>query len=140
MNDIAIVQVKSDGNSGIRFNSYVRPLCLPPSNATYEPGMNCTITGWGASTNHHGSSSKFKSIIYFYINQIFMSAPVSDSSNSFHPAVVKLLSNFNCKLKHPKLTSGVVCASSQKEASFGSGDAGWGLVCDVQGAFKIVFT
>ena len=57
INDIAIVRVKTDGNRGIRFSSHVRPICLPSAHTTYTPGVNCTITGWGSSTNQHGSSN-----------------------------------------------------------------------------------
>ena len=48
-NDIALIRVKTKDNRGIRFGSMIQPLCLPPPTAVYQPGMNCTISGWGSS-------------------------------------------------------------------------------------------
>ena len=46
-NDIAIVTIKSNDSSGIRFGQYVSPVCLPAPNLNYPPNLNLTITGWG---------------------------------------------------------------------------------------------
>ena len=46
-NDIAIVTIKSNDSSGIRFGQFVSPVCLPASNLNYPPNLNLTITGWG---------------------------------------------------------------------------------------------
>lgn len=45
--DIALIRIKSKGNRGILFGSYVQPICLPSPTAVYSPGLNCTISGWG---------------------------------------------------------------------------------------------
>lgn len=117
-NDIAILRIKSVGDSGIRFNSYSRSICLPTSNTTkYEPGMNCTITGWGSSYNQRGSNN---------------------SPKTFHSAVAQLLSNDDCKHRNPTFTNGVICTTSRNGASLGSGDAGGGLVCNLHGNFVLI--
>ena len=48
-NDIALIRVKAKNGRGIRFGSHVQPLCLPADTAAYQPGTNCTISGWGSS-------------------------------------------------------------------------------------------
>lgn len=42
-NDIAMLTTKE----AVVFNSFVRPICLPPNGAVYESHRNCTISGWG---------------------------------------------------------------------------------------------
>nr|CAD7594789.1 unnamed protein product [Timema genevievae] len=44
-NDIALIKLKSQG---IRLGADIQPICLPPSNLLYSPGLNCTISGWGS--------------------------------------------------------------------------------------------
>nr|CAD7426533.1 unnamed protein product [Timema monikensis] len=44
-NDIALIKLKSQG---IRLGAGIQPICLPPSNLLYSPGLNCTISGWGS--------------------------------------------------------------------------------------------
>nr|XP_018903702.1 PREDICTED: uncharacterized protein LOC109034806 [Bemisia tabaci] len=46
-NDIALVKVKNP----LKFNKYVQPICLPNSSLKYNPGLNCTISGWGSVGN-----------------------------------------------------------------------------------------
>lgn len=43
-NDIALLLLKNP----VRFNDFIQPACLPTKNTKYEPGINCTISGWGA--------------------------------------------------------------------------------------------
>ncbi|KRY35747.1 Neurotrypsin [Trichinella spiralis] len=45
--DIAIIKLKSKNDSGILFNKYVQPICLPNADAAYPAGMKCVISGWG---------------------------------------------------------------------------------------------
>lgn len=51
-NDIAVILLKSP----IQFTNYIQPVCMPPRNAVYEPGRNCTISGWGSI--QYGKSSE----------------------------------------------------------------------------------
>lgn len=46
--DIALLKVKTRDENGIRFGSQVQPVCLPPADAAYDAGTNCTIAGWGS--------------------------------------------------------------------------------------------
>lgn len=52
-NDIALIQLKTP----IQFTNYIQPICLPDKETRYEPGKNCTISGWGSI--QYGKSSKF---------------------------------------------------------------------------------
>ncbi|KRY10490.1 Neurotrypsin, partial [Trichinella patagoniensis] len=45
--DIAVIKLKSKNDSGILFNKYVQPICLPNADAAYPAGMKCVISGWG---------------------------------------------------------------------------------------------
>lgn len=51
-NDIALILLKSP----IQFTNYIQPICLPDIETAYEPGKNCTISGWGSI--QYGKSSE----------------------------------------------------------------------------------
>lgn len=44
-NDIALVLLKGHG---IPLGKDIMPICLPPENVEYSPGLNCTISGFGS--------------------------------------------------------------------------------------------
>lgn len=44
-NDIALVLLKG---RGIPLGQHIMPICLPPANAEYLSGLNCTISGFGS--------------------------------------------------------------------------------------------
>ncbi|XP_041970619.1 tryptase-like [Aricia agestis] len=44
--DIALVLVARSGG-GVRFDSHVRPICLPAEDAPIAPGAWCAVSGWG---------------------------------------------------------------------------------------------
>jgi hypothetical protein len=44
-NDIALVLLKG---RGIPLGKDIMPICLPPENTEYSPGLNCTISGFGS--------------------------------------------------------------------------------------------
>lgn len=44
-NDIALVLLKG---LGIPLGKDIMPICLPPENIEYSPGLNCTISGFGS--------------------------------------------------------------------------------------------
>lgn len=54
-NDISLMKLSAP----VRYNRYVRPICLPAEttagsdfyNAPY-PGTRCTVVGWGATREH----------------------------------------------------------------------------------------
>ena len=48
-NDIALIKVKATSESGINFNKYVQPICLPsPNFDAISEGEWCVVSGWGA--------------------------------------------------------------------------------------------
>lgn len=60
-NDIALMKLSSP----VRFNRYVRPICLPSESTAGrdflsgpQPGTICTTVGWGA-TVEHGADRKY---------------------------------------------------------------------------------
>lgn len=75
-NDIALLKLSAP----LRYNRYVRPICLPSEstagvdyfNAPY-PGTECTVVGWGATSEHSAdrktisiAKSKHKSNLYCF--------------------------------------------------------------------------
>ncbi|KAK9504979.1 hypothetical protein O3M35_009141 [Rhynocoris fuscipes] len=56
-NDIALIKVKASSESGIDFNSFVQPICLPENSLTPQEGEWCTVTGWGAQKRDSDSLS-----------------------------------------------------------------------------------
>lgn len=53
-NDLALMKLKHP----LRFNRWVRPVCLPPTGWGPHAGTICTAVGWGA-TVEHGPDRKF---------------------------------------------------------------------------------
>ncbi|PIO41129.1 hypothetical protein AB205_0216780, partial [Aquarana catesbeiana] len=49
--DIALVQLATPVND----TQYIMPICLPSSTTTFPCGMECWVTGWGA-TSYGGES------------------------------------------------------------------------------------
>lgn len=128
-NDIAMILLKSP----IRYSKYIQPICLPPKNAEYRVGLNCTISGWGSI--QHGKSSKiiiFK-IFLTEINFYYSIAP----SNVLREGVVPILSTDICNMAHVYdgfVTDGMFCAGSLDEGVDAcEGDSGGPLVCNVNG-------
>ncbi|VVC45038.1 C-type lectin fold,Low-density lipoprotein (LDL) receptor class A, conserved site,Kringle-like fold,SRCR [Cinara cedri] len=54
-NDISVIKLKT---TGIEFNDYVQPICLPSKNITLKFNMNCTISGWGSDGSIGSSFAK----------------------------------------------------------------------------------
>ena len=44
-NDIALILLKG---RGIPLGRDIAPICLPSENSYYQPGLNCTISGFGS--------------------------------------------------------------------------------------------
>ncbi|CAH2308070.1 transmembrane protease serine 9-like [Pelobates cultripes] len=44
--DIALIKLSSN----ITYTEYIRPVCLPPASIIFTNGMNCWVTGWGATS------------------------------------------------------------------------------------------
>jgi len=114
-NDIALIRVKAKNGRGIRFGSYVQPLCIPPATVKYIPGTNCSISGWGSS-GQPGSAYAIK----------------------LQSATVPLLADDMCKAPHvygaDRIKSGMFCAGYlEGGVDACQGDSGGGLVCLTDG-------
>lgn len=114
-NDIALIRVKAKNGRGIRFGSHVQPLCLPADTAAYQPGTNCTISGWGSS-GQPGAAYAIK----------------------LQSATVPLLPDEMCKAPYvygpDRIKSGMFCAGFlEGGVDACQGDSGGGLVCQIDG-------
>nr|XP_045609884.1 uncharacterized protein LOC123765380 [Procambarus clarkii] len=49
-NDIAVLKVGRKNGRGIRFGKSVQPACLPSEEASYSSLSECSITGWGTTS------------------------------------------------------------------------------------------
>ncbi|OWF39281.1 chymotrypsinogen A-like isoform X1 [Mizuhopecten yessoensis] len=111
-NDIAIVKL------GDRINidgQYVRSVCLPGMNDTYD-NMICSITGWGAAfTGGHGTHALYK-------------------------ADLPLISNQVCSYLMDRTIPGTEICAGQKHGGVDScqGDSGGPLVCLKNGKWNVV--
>uniref|UniRef100_A0A182WB30 Scavenger receptor class A n=1 Tax=Anopheles minimus TaxID=112268 RepID=A0A182WB30_9DIPT len=105
-NDIAVIVLKTP----VRFNDYVQPICLPAQDAVYEPGKNCTISGWGATE-----------------------AGSKDSSYDLRAGTVPLLPDSVCRRPEvygDSLIDGMFCAGTlEPGVDSCDGDSGGPLVC-----------
>ncbi|XP_076673299.1 uncharacterized protein LOC143371719 isoform X2 [Andrena cerasifolii] len=115
-NDIALVQLKGQG---IPLGKDIMPICLPPENAEYPAGLNCTISGFGSIET--GKSTHSKDLRYGWV-------PLLDQSV--------------CRAGHVygegAISEGMVCAGHLDEGvDTCDGDSGGPLVCYHNGAFTL---
>ena len=93
-NDIAVVTIKLNNGRGVQFSDKVVPACLPEPSATYNPGMECSISGWGSLGQNSGGYSR-----------------------RLQSSRVPILPTTECMKKHvygpDKLTGGMFCAGWQ---------------------------
>ncbi|GFR87356.1 neurotrypsin [Elysia marginata] len=118
--DIALLMVKPREGRGIVFNQYVQPACLPPANATFSPGLKCTISGWGAPYRYRVGEG-----------------PVS----LLRAATVPLVNTFVCKRHIPSFSKRrMVCAGFPTVRGVDStpGDSGGPLVCPLDGVNTVL--
>ncbi|KAG7212821.1 hypothetical protein KM043_002178 [Ampulex compressa] len=115
-NDIALVLLKG---RGIPLGRDIMPICLPPENAEYPSGLNCTISGFGSIET--GKSTQSKDLRYGWI-------PLLDQSV--------------CRAGHiygeGAISDGMVCAGHLDEGvDTCDGDSGGPLACYHNGAFTL---
>ncbi|XP_051893462.1 transmembrane protease serine 9 [Pristis pectinata] len=49
--DVALVELSSP----VSFSKFIQPVCLPSPAHIFHTGKNCSVTGWGALTEHNAS-------------------------------------------------------------------------------------
>ncbi|XP_071549205.1 uncharacterized protein [Panulirus ornatus] len=115
-NDIAILKVARKNGRGIRFSKSVQPVCLPSEDASYSGLSDCTITGWGTTSER--------------------APPIpEDRPRSGH---VQIYNMGSCtgqdKYALFEVTSGMVCAGHlDGRTDTCTGDSGGPLTCRVNG-------
>uniref|UniRef100_A0A674K742 Transmembrane serine protease 15 n=1 Tax=Terrapene triunguis TaxID=2587831 RepID=A0A674K742_9SAUR len=83
-NDIAMMHLQFKVN----YTDYIQPICLPEASQQFLPGMNCSIAGWGRTTNQ------------------------GSTANILQEAEVPLITNEKCQQKMPEynITENMMCA------------------------------
>lgn len=105
--DLALIKLKRRA----KFNTFVRPICLPEF--SFTNGTKCTITGWGSVTY----GGKFSKVL--------------------QEAVVPIVSHSVCrKVYGTDLTRRMLCAGGDK-ADTCHGDSGGPLACNRDNRFYI---
>ena len=54
--DVALLRL----NGSVKFTHYIQPACLPHLNPKLPAGMNCTVTGFGRTTERGSKSQRLK--------------------------------------------------------------------------------
>ncbi|XP_020710705.2 uncharacterized protein LOC105690556 isoform X4 [Athalia rosae] len=115
-NDIALVKLKG---RGIPLGRNVMPICLPPENIEYLPGLNCTISGWGSIES--GKSVQSNVLRYGWV-------PILDQS----------LCQAEYVYGEGAISDGMVCAGYLNEGVDScDGDSGGPLACYHNNAFTL---
>ncbi|XP_040211905.1 serine protease 33-like isoform X3 [Rana temporaria] len=114
--DIALVRLATP----VTYTQYIMPICLPSSNTTFPCGMECWVTGWGATSS--GGSK-----------------PIN---GTLQEVMTPLIDHSTCQEMYCKGGSGdniqdeKICAGymdGQKDSC--QGDSGGPLVCKVRGVW-----
>ena len=49
-NDLALIRLRRKGDgSGLKFNDFVTPVCVPTYEIPDKEGTTCTVAGWGST-------------------------------------------------------------------------------------------
>ncbi|XP_039312478.1 uncharacterized protein LOC105203625 isoform X3 [Solenopsis invicta] len=115
-NDIALVLLKG---LGIPLDKDIMPICLPPENAEYPPGLNCTISGFGSIET--GKTTQSKDLRYGWV-------PLLDQS----------ICRASYVYGEGAISDGMMCAGYLDEGiDTCDGDSGGPLACYHNGAFTL---
>lgn len=117
-NDIALIRVRANTASGITFNEYVRPICLPHAvELMRPPGGACSVTGWGQHRQWTANDE-----------------PTGDEADAvataLRAAVVPILDDDICSQSHDMVHYSMLCAGYMKGGVDACrGDSGGPLSC-----------
>ncbi|XP_063285654.1 serine protease 27-like [Pelobates fuscus] len=114
--DIALIELSNN----ITYTEFIRPVCLPPASISFRNGMNCWVTGWGA-TSFGGSLSNPETL-----QQLMVPLITRDTCNAMY--------NINSGFMYNIIViqSDQICAGYQAGGKDScQGDSGSPLVCQV---------
>ncbi|KAL6449111.1 hypothetical protein ACFW04_000663 [Cataglyphis niger] len=115
-NDIALILLKGHG---IPLGKDIMPICLPPENIDYSPGLNCTISGFGSIET--GKTTQSKDLRYGWV-------PLLDQS----------ICRASYVYGEGAISEGMMCAGYLDEGiDTCDGDSGGPLACYHNGAFTL---
>ncbi|XP_070153993.1 uncharacterized protein [Polyergus mexicanus] len=115
-NDIALILLKGHG---IPLGKDIMPICLPPENTDYSPGLNCTISGFGSIET--GKTTQSKDLRYGWV-------PLLDQS----------ICRASYVYGEGAISEGMMCAGYLDEGiDTCDGDSGGPLACYHNGAFTL---
>ncbi|XP_042209565.1 urokinase-type plasminogen activator-like [Homarus americanus] len=115
-NDLAILKVTRKGGRGIRFSRSIQPACLPTEDESYSGLDDCTITGWGTTSER--------------APPIPQDLPRSGEVNIYEMSTCTGPGKYGAF----EVTSGMICAGNLNgKIDTCTGDSGGPLTCKVNG-------
>ncbi|XP_053597438.1 uncharacterized protein LOC103578371 isoform X2 [Microplitis demolitor] len=115
-NDIALVLLKG---RGIPLGKHIMPICLPPRNAEYSDGLNCTISGFGSIET--GKSAHSRDLRFGWI-----------------PLIDQNICRADYVYGEGAISDGMMCAGYLNEGVDAcDGDSGGPLACHHNGVFTL---
>ncbi|XP_053550126.1 uncharacterized protein LOC128641613 [Bombina bombina] len=118
--DIALIKLSSP----VTYTEYILPVCVPSPSMTFPEGMECWVTGWGATTS--GVNLPYPRTLQEVMTPI-ISKTTCNQMYHLYSAVSKNL---------PIILEGQICAgykAGQKDSC--QGDSGGPLACQVNGVW-----
>ena len=118
-NDIALLRFDSPLTG---YNETMLPVCLPSSRTNFPTGTNCSVTGWGKTSQTGWVSNKLR------------------------VAQVPILNHTQCKTQYLERTGDIVtdrmlCAGYQQgKIDSCKGDSGGPFVCEDRGRYVLVWS
>uniref|UniRef100_A0A8C0JCT8 Peptidase S1 domain-containing protein n=1 Tax=Chelonoidis abingdonii TaxID=106734 RepID=A0A8C0JCT8_CHEAB len=118
--DIALVELETP----VKFNSVIRPICLPASSVEFPSGMECWVTGWGDT--QYGAPKTLQEVQVPLIdrdtcNSLFNTGSYPDDPQGINP-----------------IKQDMICAGyPQGEKDACQGDSGGPLVCEWDSAWLL---
>lgn len=135
-NDIALIRVRANQASGITFNEYVRPICLPQTGELMRPGSACSVTGWGRQWAAAGDGDDDDDVV-----ERPSSAAAAETAATLRAAVVPILDDEMCSRTHAGTVLGdsMLCAGyMQGGVDACDGDSGGPLSCRHEERFYVI--
>ncbi|TRY85183.1 hypothetical protein DNTS_030943 [Danionella cerebrum] len=107
-----LVKLKKENGRCAQWNSFIRPICLPETSATFPDHSCCTISGWGHT---HEKANSYSPLMEGQVRIIPFSACSSP------------------EVYGTEIRSGMICAGRDSCVDACQGDSGGPLACECEG-------
>uniref|UniRef100_A0A8C0JCU8 Peptidase S1 domain-containing protein n=1 Tax=Chelonoidis abingdonii TaxID=106734 RepID=A0A8C0JCU8_CHEAB len=130
--DIALVELETP----VKFNSVIRPICLPASSVEFPSGMECWVTGWG-DTQYGGSLTAPKTLQEVQVplidrdtcNSLFNTGSYPDDPQGINPIKQDMICELTPRFCCLQGDSGGPLVCEWDSAWLLAGVVSWGVEC-----------